>query len=55
VIVVNKDLSKDELNKMGFESARSVDEAIDMAKNWHQQAEVAILPAGAETMTRLTP
>jgi len=54
VIVVNKDLPKDKLNKMGFESVKSVDEAIDMAKSWHREAEVAVLPAGAETMTRLT-
>lgn len=54
VIIVNKDLPKDKLNKMGFESVKSLDAAIDMAKSWHREADVAVLPAGAETMTRLS-
>lgn len=54
VIIVNKDLPKDRLKKMGFESASSIQTAIDLAQSWHPEANVVILPAGAETMTRIS-
>jgi nickel-dependent lactate racemase len=54
VIIVNQDLPKDKLNKMGFESVKTVEAAIEMAKGWHREADVAVLPSGAETMTRLS-
>jgi nickel-dependent lactate racemase len=54
VIVVSKDLPKDKLKKMGFESAPSIEVAIDLAQNRHKEADIALLPSGAETMTRLS-
>jgi nickel-dependent lactate racemase len=53
VIVVSRDLPKDKLEKMGFGSATSIQEAINLAQNWHKQADVVVLPSGGETMTRL--
>ncbi|GAH75190.1 unnamed protein product, partial [marine sediment metagenome] len=53
VIVVNKELPKNKLKRMGFESVPTIEAAIDLAQNWHQEADVAVLPAGAETMTRI--
>lgn len=54
VIVVSRDLPKDKLKKMGFESAISIQEAINLAQNWHKEADVVVLPSGGETMTRLS-
>jgi lactate racemase len=54
IIIVNKELSKEKLNRMGFESVPSMEAAIELAEKWHPEAEVVVLPAGAETMTRLT-
>jgi nickel-dependent lactate racemase len=54
VIVVSRDLPKDKLKKMGFGSAPSIQEAINLAQNWHKEADVVVLPSGGETMTRLS-
>jgi hypothetical protein len=51
--VVNDNLPKDKLKRMGFDSADSIEDALNMARHWHTVADVAILPAGAETMTRI--
>ncbi len=54
VIVVSRDLPKDKLKRMGFGSATSIQEAINLAQNWHKQADVVVLSSGGETMTRLS-
>lgn len=54
VIVVSRDLPKDKLKKMGFESALSIQAAISMAEDWHKKADVVVLPSGGATMTRLS-
>jgi hypothetical protein len=53
VIVVSKNLRGDKLKEMGFMHAVSLDEAITIAKAKHGKADVVVLPAGGETITKL--
>ena len=53
IVIVNNELPKDKLKRMGFESAPSIEVAIGLAEKWHPEADVVVLPAGAEMMTRL--
>ena len=53
IVIVNKELPKDKLKRMGFESAPSMGAAIGLAEKRHPEADVVVLPVGAETMTRL--
>lgn len=53
VIVVSDNLSGDKLKEMGFMHAVSLDEAITIAKAKHGKADVVVLPAGGETITKL--
>lgn len=53
VIHVTQGLRKDEVEKMGFIYASSIDEAIDMANSTFKEARVLIFPSGGSILPRV--
>lgn len=53
VIHVTEGLKKEEVEKMGFIYAGSMEEAVDVAKTYYREARVLIFPSGGSVLPRI--